>query len=728
MERGLIMQAAHTLGAAMAPSAPQDINALPLPPLRQDLRLIEGGAADAHAGQSAQWRIHDPVAQRFYNVDRYAVDMLAHWDQRTIGRMRAAVAKSRSEMPSEQEVTTLLNFLQRNELLEAVPMQTFARVRQHSQALKRSLGSHLLHGYLFIKLPLARPDAFLRRTLPLVSVFFTPAFWIAMAVLGTLGLYLVSRQWDQFLATFPDMFSVSGVVTYALSLALVKTLHELGHGYTAVRQGSRITTMGVAFVVMTPILYTDTTDAWRLPKRSQRVMIDAAGMAVEVAVAVVATLAWVFLPDGGLRHAAFALATAGWVMSLAVNMNPLMRFDGYYLFSDLTGYPNLQERSFAMGRWFLRELLFGYGDEQPEPAHGRSKLFLIGFAYATWVYRFFLFLGIALLVYHYFFKLLGIFLFAVEIGWFLFMPIWNEVKVWHKRKGEAGSRLYITAALLAVLAAVLLVPMPYMVRIPAMLTAANQAPAFAPQPARIDAIRVHQGDKVRAGQLLMQLSVPEIDQQLQNSRDQAVLLHRRLDRRGADERDLSDSLVLASQLRLEGDRIGGLERQRDRLAVRAPIDGVVVELAPELKAGRWVDDKTMLALVAQPGNLEVRGYVDADDLKRIQTGDTGEFKDERHLQAPRDIRIERIGAAASEELDHWELAANHGGPVPARALHNRAMPEHAVFEVSASAASLASGPLVTELRGEMQVRGAPQSLAMRALRRVLHVLVREAGA
>ena len=719
---------AQALTAAPAPDRQGELDAAPLPALRQDLRLIEGGAEGQHAGRPTQWRIHDPVAQRFFTIDKGAVDMLAQWDKGTVGRMRAAVENATAHALDDEEIVALLNFLQRNELIEAVPQQTYARVRSRTQALKQSLADHMLHGYLFFKVPLARPDAFLRRTLPWVAPLFRPGFWLAVAALGLLGLFLVSREWDQFLATFPDMFSVGGVVTYGLSLAIVKTLHELGHGYTAVRMGSRVTTMGVAFVVMTPILYTDTTDAWRLPHRRQRVLIDAAGMAVEVLVAVLATLAWVFLPDGGFRHATFALATAGWVMSLAVNLNPLMRFDGYYLFSDLTGYPNLQERAFAMGRWWLREQLFGYGDEEPEPVHGRQKLFLVAFSYAVWVYRFFLFLGIALLVYHYFFKLLGIFLFAVEIGWFIVLPIWREVRVWLERRGQAGRRLRFTSLALLLLAAVLLVPLPYTVRIPAMLSAANQAPAFAPQPARIESIRVRQGDRVRAGQLLMQLSVPQIEQELQSARDKSFLLQKRLDRRSADERDLSQSLVLSSQLGLEGDRISGLERERARLSVRAPIDGVIVDLAPELKAGRWVDDKTQLALVARQGDLEVRGYVDAEDLRRIQAGATGEFKDELHLQSPRQIEITRIGASAAEELDNWVLASNHGGPVAARPLKGRAMPEHAVFEVSASAASLGTGPLVTEVRGEMQVPGAPQSLAMRALRRILHVLVREAGA
>lgn len=708
-----------------------DVDSLALPQLRQDLRLIEGGAdgdANGSGAMSAQWRIHDPLAQRFFAIDRDAIDLLALWRVGTVGRLRAAVRARDGRELEVDHALRLIEFLQANELVQPVPQQTFSRVVRQSQAMKRSPGQWLLHNYLFFKVPLARPDAFLRRTLPYVRGLFHPAFWASVLVMGLLGLYLVSRQWEGFLATFADMLSVEGIVSFGLSLALVKTLHELGHGYTAVRMGSRVTTMGVAFVVMTPILYTDTTDAWRLPRRRQRVLIDAAGMVVELLVAILATLAWVFVPDGGVRHAAFALATTGWVLSLAVNLNPLMRFDGYYLFSDLLGIPNLQERSFAMGRWWLRELLFGYGDPQPEPAHGRRKALLVGFAYATWIYRFFLFLGIALLVYHYFFKLLGIFLFAVEVGWFIAMPVWREIKVWFGRRRESGSRAIVTALVAVGLAGALFVPFPYVVRIPAVLTATQQAPAFAPRPARIESVQVVQGQAVRAGQVLMQLSAPEIEQQLQSAQERHQLIQDRLGRRSADGRDLSESLVLARELHLEADRINGLERERSRLAVRAPIDGIVAELTSELSPGRWIDEKTRLALVAKPGGLEARGYVDAEDLRRIEAGDKGRFVDELRLLDSRDIDVVRVGAAAADQLDNWVLASTFGGAVPARMKEGKAQAEHAAFEVAAAIGDAPAALPLTEIRGEMQVRGKPQSLGLRMLRRVSHVLVREAGA
>ena len=141
-------------------------------------------------------------------------------------------------------------------------------------------------------------------------------------------------------------------------------------------------------------------------------------------------------PKHSARPRAFLLATAGWVMSLAVNLNPFMRFDGYYLLSDYLGIENLQERSFAFGRWRLRELLFAAGDAAPGRERGRLRAMLVLYAWGTWIYRFFLFLGIALLVYHFAVKVLGIALFAVEICVFLAIPIRKEITHWWSQRAR----------------------------------------------------------------------------------------------------------------------------------------------------------------------------------------------------------------------------------------------------------------------------------------------------
>jgi putative peptide zinc metalloprotease protein len=128
------------------------------------------------------------------------------------------------------------------------------------------------------------------------------------------------------------------------------------------------------------------------------------------------------------------LATTTWVSTVLINASPFMRFDGYFLLSDYLQMPNLHSRAFALARWDARAAVCA-GRGPPERLLTRQRM-LIAFAWATWIYRLVLFLGIAALVYHFFIKAVGILLFAVEIVWFVAKPVWSEVKAWRERKAQ----------------------------------------------------------------------------------------------------------------------------------------------------------------------------------------------------------------------------------------------------------------------------------------------------
>lgn len=404
-----------------------------------------------------------------------------------------------------------------------------------SAAGRQSPLVRLIHSYLFFRVPLVRPQRFLDAAWPHVRPLFSGGFvWICICV-AMLGLWLAGRQWDVFVHTFMDFLSFEGALTYGASLVVIKSLHELGHAFLSRKYGAHVPTIGVAFIVLMPILYTDTTDGWRLPRR-QRLMIDAGGVMVELAIAAFATLAWALLEDGALRSICFAAATLSWVMSLAVNLNPLMRFDGYYLFADLLDVHNLQDRGFALARWRMREILFGLGDPPPEPLATRTAWIMTLHAWTTWVYRFFLFLGIALLVYHFTVKLLGIVLLAVEIGYFIALPIWREVKQWARRREDLrwNRQTLRTALLFALLAAGVLLPWKRDIHAPGLMRAGTVQPVHPPAPAMIREVLAKGGEIVREGQLLYRLEAPQLALKRQAALQRLNLAEARLARLAAD--------------------------------------------------------------------------------------------------------------------------------------------------------------------------------------------------
>ena len=224
---------------------------------------------------------------------------------------------------------------------------------------KRSFLEWLVHSYLFFRVPLVRPQVWLARQQPWLERLHMPTVTALIGLIALLGMYLVSRQWDVFTHTLVDNLTWNGALGYIVALLLAKTIHELGHALVATHYGVRVAHMGVAFLVMFPMLYTDTGESWRLKNARHRLAIASAGVAVELALASVATLLWSLSPDGAFRNGLFFLATTSWVLTLAVNASPFMRFDGYFVFSDMLDLPNLHERSSALARNWLRRTVLG---------------------------------------------------------------------------------------------------------------------------------------------------------------------------------------------------------------------------------------------------------------------------------------------------------------------------------------------------------------------------------
>ena len=227
---------------------------------------------------------------------------------------------------------------------------------------------------LFFKIPLFKPDEWLGRTLKKVIFLGSKNFRKTVYILGALGLIFVIQQFEVFVKTFMYFFSFKGLLLYFLTLVFVKCLHELGHSYVAKYYGCRVSAIGIAFLVFFPFLYTDTTDAWRLRNHKERLLINFAGILTELHLALVATFVWGILPEGGLKSVAFFIATTSWISSLLINVSPFMRFDGYYVFSDWLKAENLQPRSFALAKWKMREILFGFNHPAPEEINPSRRL------------------------------------------------------------------------------------------------------------------------------------------------------------------------------------------------------------------------------------------------------------------------------------------------------------------------------------------------------------------
>ncbi|MDD5581089.1 MAG: HlyD family efflux transporter periplasmic adaptor subunit [Methylobacter sp.] len=521
---------------------------------------------------------------------------------------------------------------------------------------------------------------------------------------------------------------MEGFVYYAVALTLTKTLHELGHAYTAHRYGCRVAAMGVAFLVMMPMLYTDASDAWKLSSRRQRLAIGFGGIAAELGLAVLCTTLWHFLPDGPLRSSVFLMATTTWVMTLFINLNPLMRFDGYFLLSDYWGIENLQNRAFALARWQLRRILFGFPHPVPERFPGQTQRLLLIYTWSVWIYRFFLFLGIALLVYHYFFKLLGLLLLMVEVGWFIMLPIVKEIIYWleHRQHMEWNRHTLMSCSAALIVLGILFIPWQSRIKAPGLLKLAAHTELFMPLPAKLDKIFVTQGETVKAGQALIQFSSSDLDSRLEQSKIKIDSLRWELSFHGQEKNLSNRHLVVLTELESAVSEYDALLDERKRLTIAAPFDSEIIEINELLNAGEWIAKDESLLTVGQFNAYQIEAFLAEDHLEQVKPGAQADFYPEQLDWPGIPCQIMRIDNAAALQLSPV-FASRYNGSIAIRGNNKDILvPETSVYRVWLQPMETGA-PINRAIKGNVLIDGKARSIASSIWRQVSAVLIRESG-
>ncbi|PWE42159.1 peptidase M50 [Pseudomonas prosekii] len=695
-----------------------------LPSLRADLQLQ--AAAPALDG-SPRWTLADPVRGRYFKLGAAAMRLLRHWSLGDPEQVLRAANREPGLPLDGAELEQLLNFLRGHDLISALDPQQRASYSLKTAAQRQTLWQILLHQYLFFRIPLWRPDAFLNRAWPWLQRFGPYALRIGLPATLALGVFLVSRDWQRFIGTFPHLFSLGGALAFGVALFFAKLCHEFGHAFMAKRAGCRVQSMGVAFMVMLPMFYTDVSDAWRVNDRRARLFIGAGGVFAELLLACLALLAWSLLPDGPARTAAFMLASATWITTLVINLNPFMRFDGYFLLSDFWEVDNLQGRAFALCRWRLREALFGYGAPAPEPWSPSMQRRLLIWGYGAWLWRAVLFFGIALAVYHLFFKVLGIFLMFVELIWFIFLPIVREWREWWTRRDQAHAPRVLLSAL-GLLAIVLLLAVPWRsaVELPSMLEAGRVSTLHAPVASRVKQVNVRDGQMVAQGEVLIELESPDLDSRQAIVRREIQIQQLQMRRQASRSETVADAGIVEQRLAEAVAEYRGLAAQRERLLIRAPQAGKVRDVLPQLNAGRWLSPKEPLARIVEPG-ARLRGYLAEAELWRIAPGADGRFIAEDPMHPAVAVQLSEIDANGARFIEQEALTSDHHGPIAVRRDQSqRPEPVQAQYAVRMTPLDNLAAP-TQPLRGVVVMQGRSESLLGTAWRRLAALGVRESG-
>lgn len=537
--------------------------------------------------------------------------------------------------------------------------------RQRRQRRQRVLSRWLR--LLSPRLSLLDPDRFLQRSLPWVAWCFHPmalSVWLLL-VIGA-GMQALMHWQELALYGAQRLDDPRAWLLLVAAYPLVKALHELGHGYAARRCGAGVNDMGITLLVFVPVPYVDASAASALASKYQRMLVGGAGILVELLLAALAMFAWLQLDDGLPREAAFAVMLIGGVSTLLFNGNPLLRFDGYYVFSDAIEIPNLATRAARYyGYLMRRHLLRVHGERSPVSASGERRWFLC-YGLAATVYRLAITIGIALFLVATI-PTLGVMLAAWLLVAQLILPLGRQIHYLLANPALQGRRLRALAVVAGLLSSLLLllglVPFPSTTQVDGVVLLPEKALVRAEVDGFLARQRVANGASVRRGQVLFELRNSTLSTDLTVLRARIAELEARRDATGLEDRVTREiQAERVAELRAE---LRDLERRHAALVLTAPSDGVLRAAALGDPVGRFIRQGDLLAYVASAAQGRVRVVAPQAEAARIRDGvrAVGVRLAESGGSVLNGELLDEV-PAASDRLPSAALGSRAGGRIP----------------------------------------------------------------
>lgn len=523
--------------------------------------------------------LQDSCSEKYFRVQQIAYLFLARLTpQKTVDEVWTAFCQTNPEdAPTQNDVISLLSQLHQHNLLFFRSGAEHAGIfERHQKTRRREKLSHLL-AFMYFRVPVWNPNALLKKNIAWLGLFFTtPAFlvWLmaaffgGRAVLGNLDLLLMQTQ---------GVLAADNLIWLFLSLFVLKFLHEMAHAIVCRRYGGDVHTIGIMFIAFMPLPYTDATASWSLRSKWQRSMVAAAGMYVELFIAALAAIVWSQTAPGVVNSLAFNLMLIGSVSSLLFNGNPLLKFDAYYILSDVVDLPNLYQKSSQQWFHLAKRYLLGTDTAMSPAENSYERNWFLSYGFGSFIYR--LFVMVIITVYMADISLfLGVLMiFAMSYIWVI-GPSYKLLRYLHLspelHKNRSRAFTAVTASIVGILVILSVVPVSHGMRAPGVVESVQKSSLYAESGGRLLEIHVENGEPVQAGQTLLRFANPELELEYELTGQQLVEV-RWLIRRAAEQSTAETGEFEEREQALLA-RLEDVESRLEQLKILAPHDGIWV--------------------------------------------------------------------------------------------------------------------------------------------------------
>lgn len=600
--------------------------------------LRRHSALHRHVYRGRVWYVlQDRINGQFHRFTPEAYELIGRMDgRRTLQEIwEEACGVLGDHMPTQQDVIDLVGQLHQANAIQADRTADIAELHGRRSRARRERFVQKLMSPFGLKLPLWDPDPFLERTKRFVLPVFSKvglAVWLVTVAIGVVLAVINARAFFHNVAD--KALSLENVLMMVMIYPIVKAIHELGHAYGVKRWGGEVREIGLMFLIFYPVPYTDASDSTSFRDKRQRILVGAAGIMVELFLASLAMLVWVLVEPGVVRAVAANVILLAGVSTPLFNGNPLLRFDAYYVLSDLIEVPNLAKRSTSQIAYLIKRHVLRLRNVVSPAWSRREGAWLAAYALLSFAYRIFILLAVSLAVTSHYAVLGG----AIAC-WAIYMTVIGPLVRVLRAPQQDGTlrqvqgRVYAVAAgALAVLLMLLFViPVPYSTAVQGVVWVEDQAIVRAGDGGFLQAIDAAPGSHVSAGKVLVTLDNPltsarlaalraQYDQAQQqllatyDRPDQALVQNSNLEaldteQKLADERadGLRPRSAVSGEFLLShaNDVIGKYYRRGERIGfVADPRHMIVLLLVPEedIASVRWKGTDVSVRFVTAPGD------------------------------------------------------------------------------------------------------------------------------
>ncbi len=401
--------------------------------------------------------------------------------------------------------------------------------------------------------------------------------------------------------------------------------HESAHGLTCKHYGGEVHSMGLQLLYLTPAFFVDVTETWISGTKPQRIATILAGIWVETMACGIATLIWWNTPAGDWMHDfAYKIMLITGVAVIVVNLNPLIKLDGYYAFTEILGIADLKERSTGFLSGWVQRNVCRLPVEVPVVPRRRVALFVI-YACLSGLYSYLLLFAVLRFSYNVFANWWhGLALLpAVGLAFLMFRGRLRSLakvlrNMYDHRIAGRLSRLGVPAIIAAALLVLFFLPLwRESVSVDFLLESSRRTAIHAENAGYVVDVPVHEGERVSVGTVIARLRNLRLeteagfaDAESEQARDLA---------RTAQLRQAGLGAALARRHSLS-EQVQLLNNELTHLVVRSPIAGTVVTPSPANLVGAYVDRGADLVTIADPSVMRARLYVPEFRIRDVHRG------------------------------------------------------------------------------------------------------------